>query len=312
MKKFLLIAAALFCTTVAVSAQDMAQALETYNNGAMALQMGDNQGALDAFNSALTMAQACSEEEALDIIAQCKGIIPQLMLQIGKEKINAKDYEGAMAQLIEAGKKAKEYENVEVATEIAELIPQIQMQKANALLNDKNFAEAAEAYKLIIANDPDNGTAILRLGQALGAAGKVNDAVEAYKLAAEKGFAEDANKQLSKLFVKRAAAQLKAKKYTEAVADALTSNNYQENATAMKIAGTAASQLKDNENAVKYLESYLQLSPNARDAAAMSYTIAVLSQTMGNKTKAIEYYSKLLSDPKFGPTAKAQIEALSK
>ena len=38
MKKILLIIATALATAAAVSAQDMAQATETYNNGAMALQ----------------------------------------------------------------------------------------------------------------------------------------------------------------------------------------------------------------------------------------------------------------------------------
>ena len=68
--------------------------------------------------------------------------------------------------------------------------------------------------------------------------------------------------------------------------ESVLANGYLENATAMKVAGTAASQLKKNEDAVAYLEKYLQLSPNAKDAAQMNYTIAALAQTMGNKEKA--------------------------
>ena len=42
MKKFLLIVAAAVMSAVTVSAQNLAQATETYNNGAMELQMGNN------------------------------------------------------------------------------------------------------------------------------------------------------------------------------------------------------------------------------------------------------------------------------
>ena len=59
MKKILLVIAATLTATVALSAQDMAQATETYNNGAMALQAGNDADALSKFEEALTMAEAC-------------------------------------------------------------------------------------------------------------------------------------------------------------------------------------------------------------------------------------------------------------
>ncbi len=147
------------------------------------------------------------------------------------------------------------------------------------------------------------------LGQALSAT-NFDEAVEAFTKAAELGQEKDANKQLSNLFVKRSAAQLKAKNYQGAIDDALKSNGYLENATAMKVAGTAASSLKKNADAVNYLEKYLELSPNAKDANQMCYTIAALSQILGDKEKAKTYYQKIVADPKFGETAKQQLQAL--
>lgn len=311
MKKIILIAIAAMFAAATVSAQDMAQATETYNNGAVALQMGDNAGALEQFQKALEMGEAAGEEGA-ELVSNCKDIIPQLMLQIGKDKIKAQEYDEAIAQLESTAAKAKEYGNAGIENDAQELIPQVMMQKANTLLNAKDFAGAAAAYEAIVAGDPTNGTAYLRLGQAYGATGKVAEAEAAYIAAAQNGQEKTANKQLSNLFVKRAAAQLKAKKYDEAIADALKSNEYLANATAMKVAGTAASSLKDNKNAIQYLEEYLKLAPTAKDASTMHYTIAVLAQGLGDKAKAIENYNKILSDPKYAETAKQQLAALNK
>ena len=69
-------------------------------------------------------------------------------------------------------------------------------------------------------------------------------------------------------------------------------------------------ELKKNEDAISYLEKYLQLSPNAKDAAQMNYTIAALAQTMGNKEKAKAFYQKIVTDPKFGPTAQEMLKSL--
>ena len=78
----------------------------------------------------------------------------------------------------------------------------------------------------------------------------------------------------------------------------------------MKVAGTAASALQKNEEAIQYLEKYLELSPNAKGAAQMKYTIAATAQVMGDKEKAKTYYQQILTDPKFGPTAAEQIKTL--
>lgn len=309
MKRFFLIAIATLLAAISVSAQDMATATETYNNGAMALQMGDNAGALTAFRQALSIAEACGEEGA-DVVNNCKDIIPKLVLAIGKEYAQNKDYDKAIPQLKEAIEVAGEYGNEDIANDAAALIPQLLMQKANGLLRDKNFAEAVPAYKDVIESDPENGRAYISLGQALTQTGAIAEAEETFLKAAELGQEKDAFKQLSNIYVKIAAAELKAKKYQGAIDAAVKSNGYLENATAYKVAGTAASQLKNNADAINYLEKYLEMSPNAKDANQMCYTIAALSQQLGDKEKAKAYYQKIVADPKFGETAKQQLQTL--
>ena len=309
MKKIFLMLVAAAMTALTVSAQDIAQATENYNNGAMELQMGNKDAALNYFQTALTMAEALGEEGA-EVASNCKNAIPVLMVSIAKDIIKAENFDGAIEQLNKTIEVAESYGNADVVEDAKTLIPQVLMSKAGDMLNAKNFAGAAETYQQVVAADTTNGMAALRLGMALGALGKNAEAENAYLLAARHGQEKNAMKQLSSTYVKQAAAFLKVKKYQEAVDAALKSNEYQENATAMKVAGTAASQLKKNEDAIKYLEKYLELSPNAKDAAQMIYTIAATAQTMGNKEKAKQYYQKITTDPKFGPTAQQMLQAL--
>ena len=309
MKKIFLMLVAAAMTALTVSAQDIAQATENYNNGAMELQMGNKDAALNYFQTALTMAEALGEEGA-EVATNCKNAIPVLMVSIAKDLIKAENFDGAIEQLNKAIEVAESYGNADAAEDAKTLVPQVLMSKAGDMLNAKNFAGAAETYQQVVAADTTNGMAALRLGMALGALGKNAEAENAYLLAARHGQEKNAMKQLSSTYVKQAAAFLKVKKYQEAVDAALKSNEYQENATAMKVAGTAASQLKKNEDAIKYLEKYLELSPNAKDAAQMIYTIAATAQPMGNKEKAKQYYQKITTDPKFGPTAQQMLQAL--
>ena len=309
MKKIIMFFAAVAMTAGIASAQDINSVTETYNNGAMELEMGNKEAALGYFQAALTAAEELGEE-GMQIADNCKNTIPVLMNSIAKDYIKAEQFDAALEQLNKTIEAAGLYGNAEVAEDAKALINQTLMAKGNDMINNKDFAGAIEVYNQIMAAEPANAMAALRLGMAYGAAGNIEEAEKAYLVAAENGQDKNAYKQLSNLFVKKAAAVLKTKNYAQAVEFALKSNEYLENATAMKVAGTAASALQKNAEAIQYLEKYLELSPNAKDAAQMKYTIAATAQVMGDNAKAKEYYTMILSDPKFGPTAKQMLETI--
>lgn len=310
MKKIFMFFAAVAMTAGIASAQDINSVTETYNNGAMELEMGNKEAALGYFQAALTAAEELGEE-GMQIADNCRSTIPVLMESIAKDYIKAQMYDAAIEQLNKTIEVCNTLGNAAQADECKTLIYQTLMAKGNDLINAKDFAAAIEVYNQIMAADPTNAMASLRLGMAYGATGNTEAAEAAYLVAAQNGQEKNAYKQLSSLFVKKAAAVLKTKNYAEALEFALKSNEYLENATAMKVAGTAASALKKNEEAIQYLEKYLELSPNAKDAAQMKYTIAATAQVLGDKEKAKTYYQQILSDPNFGPTAKQQLETLN-
>ena len=309
MKKIFMFFAAVVMAAGIASAQDINSVTETYNNGAMELEMGNKEAALGYFQAALAAAEELGEE-GMQIAENCKNTIPVLMGSIAKDLIKAEQFDAAIEQLNKTIEVCNTLGNTAEADECKDLIKQTLMAKGNDLINNKDFAGAIEVYNQIMAEDPTNAMASLRLGMAYGATGDTDAAEAAYLVAAQNGQENNAYKQLSNLFVKKAAAVLKTKNYADAIALALKSNEYLENATAMKVAGTAASALQKNEEAIQYLEKYLELSPNAKDAAQMKYTIAATAQVMGNKEKAKAYYQQILTDPKFGPTAAEQIKTL--
>ena len=309
MKKIFMFFAAVVMAAGIASAQDINSVTEIYNNGAMELEMGNKEAALGYFQSALTAAEELGEE-GMQIAENCKNTIPVLMGSIAKDLIKAEQFDAALEQLNKTIEVCNTLGNTAEAEECQALIGQTLMAKGNSLINSKDFAAAIEVYNQIMATDPTNAMASLRLGMAYGATGNTEAAEAAYLVAAENGQQTNAYKQLSNLLVKKAAAVLKTKNYAQAIELALKSNEYLENATAMKVAGTAASAIQKNEEAIQYLEKYLELSPNAKDAAQMKYTIAATAQVLGDKEKAKAYYQQILSDPKFGPTAKQMLESL--
>lgn len=309
MKKIFVSLAALFAAAAMMSAQSMADATETAKLANESLSAGEYQTALEGFKEALKMAEACGED-GLELVATCKDIIPKTLNAIAKDLLKDKNYDEALAKFAETVSVAREYGDDETAAKAEELIPQVYMQKGGSLLNAKDFAGAAEAYKKAVELDPENGIARLRLGMALDGADRDDEAVEAYKAAASAGQEKNANAQLGKLYLRRSVAGLKAKKYADAVKDAVTSHEYVANPQALQVAGQASQLSGKNADAIKYFEQYLEAAPNAKNAGQIAYTVGALYQQAKNNAKAKEYFSKATSDPKFGADAQKALNSL--
>ncbi len=308
MKKILATIATLVVALGTVSAQDLAAVTEIYNAGAAAIST-DKAGALNSFEQALKLAEALGEE-GQEIVTNCKNIIPNLKLSLAKDMAKDAKYDEAIAALQEVKQVAESCENFSVVDEATALIPQLKNAKAAALLKANDFEAAAAAYKEILEANPTDGSAALRLGAALNNAGKSEEAKAAFEQAAANGQAAQANKQLGTLYLKEAAAALKAKKYADAVAAAVKVNDYTENAQAWQVAGQASQLAGKNADAIKYFEQYLEAAPNAGNAGAIAYTVGALYQGAKNNAKAKEFYTKALTDPKYGAEAKKMLDAL--
>ena len=311
MKKLVLTIAAVLLSAGLMSAQDMAQATETAQNANEALVAKDYTKALEGFKQALTLAEACGEDGA-ELVGTCKGVIPSIVLSIAKNQIKDSAFDEGLAQLDEAIKVAKEYGSEDVIEQATTLIPQVKKQKATALYNAKDYAAAAEAFKAVLADDATDGASALRLAMALNNLGDKDGAVAAFEQAAQNGQEANANKQLANIYLKDAQALLKENKFKEAIEACEKSNGYAESANAYKLAASAATKLKDNAKAIQFYEKYLGVSPDAKDAGAIAFTLGALYQQASNKAKAIEFYEKAASDAQYGAQAKQQLEALKK
>ena len=309
MKKIFLLFTAAVLSAGVMFAQDINEATENYNNGAMELQMGNNEAAITYFQTALEMAEALGDE-GVDVATNCRNIIPAVYLSTAKEQIKAKNYDAAVEQLNKSIEAAEKYDTPDVAADANELMPQVYLSKGNDFLSAKSFPEAEAAYRQAIELNPTNGMANFRLGQALASQNKTDEAVAAYEVAAANGQEKNAYKQLSNIFVKLAQASSKAKKYQETIDYAAKSNQYLENANAYRFAASASQQLGKNDDCIANYVKYLELSPNAKDAAGVKFTIAALYQQGGNKEKAKEYYQMVSTDPQYGASAQEQLKTL--
>ena len=308
MKRLFVTLAALALAAGIASAQDYNAAVETFNMGAQTLETNKAE-ALTQFKSALAQFEACTEDEAADMVAQCKKIIPQTILSIAKEQINEAQYDEAVATLKEAAAVAEGYGIEEIATEAKELIPNAFSRKGAALLKAKDFAGAAAALKEVVAITPEDGQSQLLLGQALMQAGDNAGATAALEAAAANGKEDQAKKLLSTLFLKEGMALVKAGKSADAIAALEKSNTYVESANAYKLIASAYTKAGKSKDAINAYKKYLEVSPNAKDAADIMFTIAATAQKAGDKATATEYYKKLAGS-KYAAQAEAQLKAL--
>jgi len=310
--KRLFVAVAAFALAAGIaSAQDMSAAVETFNMGAQTLESNKVE-ALAQFKSALTQFEACAADEAADMIAQCKKIIPQTMVSIAKEQINESKYDEALETLKEATACAEGYGQEEIAAEAKELVPTAYTRKGAALLKEKDFVGAAAAFKAVVTLDPADGQSQLLYGQALMQAGDNDNAVAALEAAAANGKEDQAKKLLSNLFLKEGMALVKANKSAEAITALEKANSYGENANAYKLIASANTKLGKSKAAIEAYKKYLEIDPNAKDAADVMFTIAATAQKAGDKATAIEYYKKLSGNAKYAAQATQQLGALQK
>lgn len=313
MKKIFLLFAAAVMTAGVMSAQDINQATEAYNNGAMELQMGNTTAAIENFQTALTMGEALGEEGA-ELVANCKKAICSATLSHAKDLYNAKDFDNAIAAFKQAKDAAEAYGEAEIAAEAADLIGQTEMVKYNtdgkAAMRAKDYPTAIANFTKVLEMDPTNGGVAVQLGQAYMRAGQLDESIAALEVAKANGEEENASKLLSNIYLKKAQASNKAKKYQEVIDFAAKSNEALENGNAYKLSASALQKLGKNDECIAAYEKYLEVTPDAKDASGIICTIAVLYQQAGNKAKAKEYYEKIVNDPQFGATAQEQLKTL--
>jgi len=311
MKKFILSLAAIVLAAGFVSAQDLETATTTYNNGAEQLQNGDKAAALASFQEALKMGEACGEDGA-ELVQNCKNAIPNIVLSLGKDLVKDEDYEAAIAKIQEAADIAKEYGSQDVIDDAQTLIPQVKMQIGNKSFTAKDYPAAAATFKEVLAADPDNKNASLRLVQSLSQF-DLPGATEALATAEANGVADNAKKVLGNAYLKEVQALNKANKQADAIAlvDKAEELDIITNAAIFQLAGSAATKLNKISDAVKYYEKFLEADPDNKNAGAIAYTVGALyQQNLKDNTKALEFYKKAVAAGY--ADAQKMVDALSK
>ena len=308
MKKIFVLLAAVVMT------QDINQATEAYNIGAMELQMGYGDAALTNFQNALTMAEGLGEDAA-ELKDNCKTGIIAANMAIAKALYKAKDFAGAVEAFNQTKTVAETYGNTEMADEAADLAKNSQINIYNtagaAAKRSKDYTTAIENFSKVLEMDPANGAAAFQLGDCYYRSKNFADAEKYFLMAKENGQAKNAVPRLANIALMNAKAAMKAKKYQEAYDFANVSLGYEVASNAYETAGDAAKGLNKGTEAIELYEKALE-GAKPKAANQIKYKIATAAQEMGNKAKAIEYYTAIAGDPNFAEFANYQIKELSK
>ena len=306
MKRLFVAIAALGLSAAVASAQDFNAAVDAFNAGAQALESNKTE-ALAKFKEALPLFEACEEEEAAEKVAECKRLIPNIILSLAKEQIKESNFDVALATLAEAREAAATYGQEEVAADAKELTPKVYTMKANGLMKAKDFAGAIPVLQEVIGLNPEDGKTYMLLGQAQLQTGAMDDAIASLTKAGELG--ENTSKLLSTTYLKKGQALMKAGKNAEAIEALETSNSYVESANAYKLIASIQTKSGKSAQAIEAYKKYLEVDPNAKDAADILFTIAATAQKAGDKATAKEYYGKL-AGTKYAAQAEAQLKTL--
>ncbi|MBE6234128.1 MAG: tetratricopeptide repeat protein [Bacteroidales bacterium] len=314
MKKIFVLFAAALMTAGVVSAQDLNQAIEAAKNGQMQFEMNNYPAAIEEFQNALTIAEGLGEEGA-EHAETCKAAICQIYMAMAKEVYNGKKFQEA----VEAFKKAKEvaegYGNLDVAAEADELANNSQLlvykSAGDAAKRAKDYATAIDNYTKMLELEPANGVAAYQLGDCYYRTKKFDEAVPYLMTAKDNGQEKNALPRLANIYVMKAKASLKAKSYDQALELANQAIGFEASSSAYETAGDATKALKNNAGAIELYEKALE-GAKPKAVNQVKYKIATAAQEMGDKAKAIEYYTMIAGDPNFAEFANYQIKELSK
>lgn len=295
-----------------MSAQDLATATQTFNNGAEQLGTGDKVTALATFKEALGMAEALGEE-GNEIVASCKKAISNIIFSNAKDMVKEEKFDEALSLIDEAKKVAAECENEDVLVPAEQLIPQVNLAKGNHLYKAKDYAAAKEIFTSLLESDPKNKNANILLIQTLTKLGDIDGAVALLPQAEEVGNTANAKKVIAGAFLSQAQAQQKAGKNAEVCETVKKAEELDliSNPAIYQLAGGAATKLNKITDAIAFYDKFLTAAPTNKNFGAIAYTVGALyQQNLKNNAKALEYY-KMSLDAGYA-NAKQMVDALSK
>jgi tetratricopeptide (TPR) repeat protein len=258
--------AIVFISLLAVGSISSGQTLEdfreAYNNGVIAQQANDLDGAITYFNKCIEIyAQLGTADslEAEDIVYVVESNMPALYYKVAMELYNDKKLDEAIEKFEETAEVADKYNDPGLSAKASKIIPQLYYMRAGNKYGNEDFEGALADYDKAIELDPEYDKAYYMKSLIY------------KKQEDEEAFLESTRKAIE---------------FGEKANNGSVVNNAKESASKyFLIKGNEAKEAEKYENAVKYIE--LALEFNNEDPVSY-YILASVNNLTGNYDKAIE------------------------
>lgn len=295
------------------------QVNEKFNEAGTMIQNKQYQASIPVLEQAMDLALEVGEE-AVPTLQQIRSLLPKMYFQVGVEQVRSREYEKAVATLLQTEELADLYGDVITTRQASRLISNAYMAMGIDSFNAKDYAKALQVFSLGYKQDAQNVQLALYTAKSLAELDSTMQAAEIYNGVIAAG---DANPKFAE---QAAAARADMESY-------------------MLIAAVNAAKDNNLENVIAYTDNILAFNPTHPESNLLVIQVAnnlkkydvvvsrgvaaadaqvddakrsevylmlgVAYQNMDNKGKALEALGKVTAGPKVAE-AKAIITELNK
>ena len=294
---------------------DVNKGIELLNGAVKSVEGKQYDQAIQQANDAMKIATEAGEA-GTELKTNLEKLIPQLYYGKAANLVTESKFDDALKAFDEAKVQADKYNAANIKENIGEAIPKMYFAMGKNDIDAGNFEKGIESLTKVTELEPNNASAYLFIGFA---ALKNSDLAKAEEASAkslelataanDEAIMKNVKPQLTNVYLMKAQAAMKAKKWSDTyAADEKALSVDENNANGLMLKGVAAAQLKRWDNVI---DTFTKLaSVSKKDQSTSYYNIAVAYQNKSNAAKACEFYKKLVSDAKYKDHAEQAINQL--
>ncbi len=312
-----LLGVAVLALTLNASAQTKEDAAKLYNDGVAAYNTKNYPVAITNFNQAIDIAGKVGDE-ANDIRDGIVKLLPSCHYQVAMACYKDKKFVEAIAEFNETIEVANKYNDKSMANKAATAVPQLYRLMGNQEFSAKNYEKAKSYYNMGLRLNPDATSSLLGLGLVYDKQNKPDSAIVYYdkmiEVGTRTGKPDDvmkAKSQARDLYLEKASAAEKARRYEDAITAYQTGFKYapENDAVYYKMAFASYS-LSKWDDAIASANMSLSLVTNPDDKAKVYFLMANIYSKKNDTPNACANYKLSSASPKYKAQASAAIKGL--
>lgn len=317
MRVFGLLGVMAFFLTLNAAAQTKADAAKLYNDGVAAFNAKNYPAAITAFNQAIDVAGKVGDE-ANDVKDGAIKLLPASYLQNAMTLYKDKKIAESVKEFNNAIEVGSKYNDQKVVSSAKNAVPQLYRILGNQEFGANNFEKAKEYYNMGLKLTPDATQNLLGLGLVYEKQSKADSALVYFEKVIEIGTrvnkpedVKNAKAQARDLFIDKAAAAEKAKKYEDAIEAYKNVFKYAPESDAIyyKMAFDYYS-LSKWDDAIENSNKALGLITKPEDKGKVYFMLGNIYSKKNDNANACANYKLAAASPKYKAQAAAALKGL--